>query len=64
VTRGPACPYCLGTSSRVRYTRPGEAGDVRRWRTCQSCGERFTTEERSSLLPRWLATPKKEEERT
>lgn len=39
------CPYCKASASKVVDSR--DAGNsVRRRRTCESCGERFTTHER------------------
>lgn len=41
------CPYCGGGETRVIETRePPERGIVRRRRSCEHCGERFTTCER------------------
>jgi transcriptional repressor NrdR len=39
------CPYCKASASKVIDSR--DAGSsIRRRRTCESCGERFTTHER------------------
>lgn len=41
------CPYCKSTDSEVVETRVSEDGtNIRRRRTCVSCGKRFTTYER------------------
>lgn len=40
------CPYCKHTESKVIDSRPTVDGEsIRRRRTCQSCGKRFTTYE-------------------
>ncbi len=44
------CPYCAAEDTRVIDSRPaGEGREVRRRRTCSSCGQRFTTYERAQL---------------
>lgn len=41
------CPYCKSTDSEVVETRVSEDGsNIRRRRTCVSCGKRYTTYER------------------
>ena len=41
------CPYCKSTDSEVVETRVSEDGtNIRRRRSCVSCGKRFTTYER------------------
>lgn len=41
------CPYCRSTETEVVETRVSEDGtNIRRRRTCVSCGKRFTTYER------------------
>jgi len=41
------CPYCKSTESEVVETRVSEDGtNIRRRRTCSSCGKRYTTYER------------------
>ncbi|WP_432618694.1 transcriptional regulator NrdR [Butyricicoccus sp.] len=40
------CPYCKYTESKVIDSRPTVDGEsIRRRRTCQKCGKRFTTYE-------------------
>lgn len=40
------CPYCKHTESKVIDSRPTVDGEsIRRRRTCQKCGKRFTTYE-------------------
>ena len=42
------CPFCASARTRVVDSRPIEAGTaIRRRRVCASCGNRFTTYERS-----------------
>jgi len=44
------CPYCRHSDSRVVDSREAEDGlIIRRRRSCQSCGKRFTTVEESIL---------------
>lgn len=44
------CPYCRHSDSRVVDSREAEDGlIIRRRRSCQSCGKRFTTVEESVL---------------
>lgn len=41
------CPYCKSSDSEVVETRVSEDGtNIRRRRTCASCGKRYTTYER------------------
>lgn len=41
------CPYCKSSETEVVETRVAEEGiNIRRRRTCSSCGKRFTTYER------------------
>jgi transcriptional repressor NrdR len=41
------CPHCGAEDTRVIDSRPVEAGTaIRRRRSCEGCGERFTTYER------------------
>ncbi len=41
------CPYCKSTDNEVVETRVSEdGGNIRRRRSCVSCGKRFTTYER------------------
>lgn len=47
---GVECPKCHAADSGVSDSRP-IAGAVRRRRTCDSCGFRFTTYERASPRP-------------
>lgn len=45
------CPYCQAESTRVIDSRPAEDGRaIRRRRECSSCGQRFTTFERASVV--------------
>ncbi len=50
------CPFCRHTETRVIDSRIGEDGDtIRRRRSCEGCGERFTTLEEAYLkLPQIL----------
>jgi transcriptional repressor NrdR len=44
------CPYCRHPDSRVVDSREADEGQViRRRRSCQSCGRRFTTVEEATL---------------
>ena len=44
------CPYCSGSETMVKDSRPSEdTCAVRRRRECQTCGGRFTTYERVQL---------------
>ena len=44
------CPYCRHTDTRVLDSRVAEdGGAIRRRRTCQECGKRFTTVEQMQL---------------
>ncbi len=44
------CPYCRHPDSRVLDSREHDEGQViRRRRSCQECGRRFTTVEQASL---------------
>lgn len=44
------CPYCRYADSRVVDSREADEGQViRRRRSCQSCGRRFTTVEEATL---------------
>jgi len=41
------CPFCRGSNTRVLDTRPtDDRAAMRRRRSCDGCGERFTTYER------------------
>lgn len=45
------CPHCRHTDTRVLDSRVSEdGGQIRRRRTCQSCGKRFSTVEQMQLL--------------
>src|SRR5664279_4794964 len=45
------CPYCRHPESRVLDSREVEEGQViRRRRSCQDCGKRFTTVEEATLV--------------
>ncbi len=44
------CPFCGGTDTQVKDSRPTEDhGSIRRRRLCSACGGRFTTYERVQL---------------
>ena len=44
------CPYCRNTDTRVLDSRVAEDGSaIRRRRTCQACGKRFSTVEQMQL---------------
>ena len=44
------CPYCRHTDTRVLDSRVADdGGAIRRRRTCQECGKRFTTVEQMQL---------------
>lgn len=44
------CPYCRHPDSRVVDSREADEGQlIRRRRSCQSCGRRFTTVEEAAL---------------
>jgi transcriptional repressor NrdR len=45
------CPYCRHTDTRVLDSRVAEdGGSIRRRRTCQECGKRFSTVEQMQLV--------------
>lgn len=50
------CPFCRHTETRVVDSRIGDDGDtIRRRRSCEGCGERYTTIEEAYLkLPQIL----------
>src|SRR5262245_31084847 len=44
------CPYCRNTDTRVLDSRVADdGGAIRRRRTCQECGKRFSTVEQMQL---------------
>ena len=46
------CPYCGNPDTRVIDSRPAEDGSsIRRRRSCDSCGKRFTTYEKVETIP-------------
>ncbi|MDL2296080.1 transcriptional regulator NrdR [Lachnospiraceae bacterium OttesenSCG-928-E19] len=46
------CPYCNDQDTRVIDSRPAEDGmSIRRRRSCDSCGKRFTTYEKVETIP-------------
>lgn len=46
------CPYCGSENSKVLDSRPVEENNsIRRRRTCDKCGKRFTTYEKVETLP-------------
>lgn len=45
------CPYCRNTDTRVLDSRVADDGSaIRRRRTCQECGKRFSTVEQMQLV--------------
>lgn len=52
---GMVCPACKSESTRVRDSRPAEAGTIRRRRRCLACQKRFTTYE---VVSESLPSPK------
>lgn len=46
------CPYCGRSDTRVIDSRPAEDGNsIRRRRSCDECGKRFTTYEKVETIP-------------
>lgn len=46
------CPYCNHPDTRVIDSRPAEDGNsIRRRRSCDECGKRFTTYEKVETIP-------------
>lgn len=46
------CPYCGNTDTRVIDSRPvEETNAIRRRRSCDECGKRFTTYEKVETIP-------------
>lgn len=46
------CPYCNNQDTRVIDSRPAEDGkSIRRRRSCDECGKRFTTYEKVETIP-------------
>lgn len=46
------CPYCNHEDTRVIDSRPAEDGNsIRRRRSCDACGKRFTTYEKVETIP-------------
>lgn len=46
------CPYCSNADTRVIDSRPAEDGNsIRRRRSCDVCGKRFTTYEKVETIP-------------
>ena len=46
------CPYCSNPDTRVIDSRPAEDGNsIRRRRSCDVCGKRFTTYEKGETIP-------------
>ncbi len=46
------CPYCGHPDTRVTDSRPAEDGrSIRRRRSCDVCGKRFTTYEKVETIP-------------
>ncbi|MAI25982.1 MAG: transcriptional regulator NrdR [Myxococcota bacterium] len=58
------CPSCGDETTRVIDTRVSREGDeIRRRRTCEECGRRFTTRERYELqLPKVIKGDQRREE--
>ncbi len=56
------CPFCNQDNTRVVDSRPvEECNAIRRRRSCDSCGKRFTTYEKVELIP--VMVIKKDENR-
>ena len=46
------CPYCGNPDTRVIDSRPAEDNSsIRRRRSCDECGKRFTTYEKVETIP-------------
>ena len=46
------CPYCSNPDTRLIDSRPAEDGNsIRRRRSCDACGKRFTTYEKVETIP-------------
>ncbi|MCI9216391.1 transcriptional regulator NrdR [Lachnospiraceae bacterium 42-17] len=46
------CPYCTNPDTKVIDSRPAEDGNsIRRRRSCDVCGKRFTTYEKVETIP-------------
>ena len=46
------CPYCSNPDTRVVDSRPADDGtSIRRRRSCDACGKRFTTYEKLETIP-------------
>lgn len=46
------CPYCGNPDTRVIDSRPAEdKNSIRRRRSCDECGRRFTTYEKVETIP-------------
>ncbi|MDO4286058.1 MAG: transcriptional regulator NrdR [Eubacteriales bacterium] len=45
------CPYCSKDDTRVIDSRPADGNSIRRRRTCDACGKRFTTYEKIETIP-------------
>ena len=46
------CPYCSNLDTKVIDSRPAEdGGSIRRRRSCDICGKRFTTYEKVETIP-------------
>lgn len=46
------CPYCSNLDTRVVDSRPaGDGAAIRRRRSCDACGKRFTTYEKVETIP-------------
>ena len=46
------CPYCNNSDTRVIDSRPTEEGNsIRRRRSCDACGKRFTIYEKIETIP-------------
>ena len=58
------CPSCGDETTRVIDTRVSREGDeIRRRRTCEECGRRFTTRERYELqIPKIIKADQRREE--
>jgi transcriptional repressor NrdR len=43
------CPFCSSDQTKVIDTRHDAQGNIRRRRECETCGQRFSTQERAIL---------------
>lgn len=45
------CPFCGADDTKVIDSRPAEDNSIRRRRSCEKCGRRFTTYEKLETIP-------------